>query len=262
MTLPLIAEDTALLAQAATEASDIAMHYFRRASLRVDLKENNSPVSEGDYAVDKYLRETLTHARPAYGWLSEETADDDPSSRMGAARTFIVDPIDGTRAYISGRDTWCISMAIVEDGRPVAGLLACPALGESICASIVDEQRVLTDDDVRPIIVGGRKAHVRDLAKRLPTVAIKEGHHVPSLAYRIAMVADGRLAGTFIRKHAHEWDVAAADVIATMAGACFVDADGEQIIYNQRAPTLGEMVCAKPALIGPMLNVVTANSIR
>ena len=95
------------------------------------MKGGTSPVSEADYAVDRYLRETLTAARPAYGWLSEETADS--AGRLAASRTFVVDPIDGTRAFLDGRSTWCVSIAVVEDGHPLAGVLDCPATGEIFC---------------------------------------------------------------------------------------------------------------------------------
>ena len=69
-------------------------------------------------------RETLLAARPDYGWLSEETADS--SARLSARRTFVVDPIDGTRAFIAGKDVWCVSIAIVEQNRSIVGYLNCP----------------------------------------------------------------------------------------------------------------------------------------
>ncbi|MGO4842995.1 inositol monophosphatase family protein, partial [Rhizobiaceae sp. 2RAB30] len=92
--------------------------YFKR-NPQTWLKGGHSPVSEADYAVDHYLRETLTAARPDYGWLSEETAD--TPARLEARRTFVVDPIDGTRAFLEGASTWCVSIAVVEDGEPLAG---------------------------------------------------------------------------------------------------------------------------------------------
>ncbi|MEO0543659.1 MAG: 3'(2'),5'-bisphosphate nucleotidase CysQ [Pseudomonadota bacterium] len=262
MSLSAIDADFELLCDAAKEASDIAMHYFRRASLHVEFKENDSPVSEGDYAVDKFLRENLRAVRPDYGWLSEETADENPTDRMSRQHTFIVDPIDGTRAYVSGRNTWCISIAIVENGRPVAGILACPALGETFAAKVSDSPHLYADGQDAHAVIGGRGKLVTQLSKTLPEMHIEESGYVPSLAYRIAMVADGRLQGTFIRKHAHEWDLAAADLIATNAGVQLVDKSGAPVIYNRHNPKLDELVCAKPALIKPMLHVVREQSIR
>ncbi|MEL7115345.1 MAG: inositol monophosphatase family protein, partial [Pseudomonadota bacterium] len=102
------AADLRLLIDAAQQASEIALKYWK-SDQRVDYKDGNSPVSEGDYAVDTFLRETLTAARPDYGWLSEETDDD--KTRLTKSRVFVVDPIDGTRSYVGGEATWGISVA-------------------------------------------------------------------------------------------------------------------------------------------------------
>ena len=126
------ADDLALISEAAREAGRIALGFFKQ-SPEVWMKGGTSPVSEADYAVDRFLRETLTAARPDYGWLSEETADS--AGRLAASRTFVVDPIDGTRAFLDGRSTWCVSIAVVEDGHPLAGVLDCPATGEIFSAS-------------------------------------------------------------------------------------------------------------------------------
>ena len=119
--------DLQLIRDAAREAGDIAMRYFKR-NPEVWLKGGHSPVSEADYAVDKFLRETLIAARPDYGWLSEETVDS--AARLEARRTFVVDPIDGTRSFLEGRSTWCVSIAVVENGNAVAGVVDCPAKDE------------------------------------------------------------------------------------------------------------------------------------
>ena len=113
------------------EAGRIAMRFFRQRP-EVWMKAGSSPVSEADYAVDRFLRETLLAARPHYGWLSEETADS--GSRLSARRTFVVDPIDGTRGFLEGRDIWCVSAAVVENGRPLAGVLEVPARQETYTA--------------------------------------------------------------------------------------------------------------------------------
>ncbi|MEM1378962.1 MAG: inositol monophosphatase family protein, partial [Pseudomonadota bacterium] len=105
-------------------------------------------------------------------------------------------------------------------------------------------------------------ALVHALREQMDDHSIVESRYVPSLAYRIIMVGDGRLQGTFIRANAHEWDLAAADIIAGKAGAAIVDGTQKPIRYNQRDPKQGALVCASPAFIGPMLNVVTASSIR
>jgi len=115
--------ELALILEAAREAGRIAMRYFGKTP-DVWMKTGQSPVTEADIAVDRFLKAELLAARPDYGWLSEETVAD--TSRLSAKRTFVVDPIDGTRGFIGGLDMWCVSIAIVEDGRPIAGVLDAP----------------------------------------------------------------------------------------------------------------------------------------
>ena len=125
------AADLDLLREAAAEGARIALRYFRQDP-HAWFKDGCSPVSEADMAVDRHLADMLQTARPEYGWLSEETADN--PERLERARTFIVDPIDGTRAFLRGDDLWSISLAIVEEGRPVVGLVVAPVLNRSFAA--------------------------------------------------------------------------------------------------------------------------------
>ena len=160
--------DLALLREAARAAGEIAMRYFKQ-SPEVWLKGGSSPVSAADYAVDKFLRESLMAARPDYGWLSEETADND--ARLSARRTFVVDPIDGTRAFLDGRATWCVSVAVVEGGISRCGVLDCPAknsilwAAEVVCRGdvlvVLDDVSVVGRRSLRRIDGGSRG---RDIA--------------------------------------------------------------------------------------------------
>ena len=125
-------DDAALIVEAAREAGQIAMRFFRK-SPEVWMKGGTSPVSEADYAVDDFLRRTLLAKRPDYGWLSEETIDN--PDRLGARRLYVVDPIDGTRGFLAGDTRWCVSIAVVERGRPIAGVLDCPARAETYSAT-------------------------------------------------------------------------------------------------------------------------------
>jgi 3'-phosphoadenosine 5'-phosphosulfate (PAPS) 3'-phosphatase len=118
--LPSYELDLELLRTAAVTAGIIASSYFRR-DLKTWTKENASPVSEADIVLDKFLHSALTTARPGYGWLSEESADD--LQRVDRPRTFVVDPIDGTRGFIRGEDSWTVSLAVVERGVPVVGVV-------------------------------------------------------------------------------------------------------------------------------------------
>jgi Archaeal fructose-1,6-bisphosphatase and related enzymes of inositol monophosphatase family len=121
---PPYADDLELLRSTAVAAGIIASSYFRK-DVRSWTKENASPVSEADIIVDRFLAANLLQARPDYGWLSEETADN--PSRLDCERVFVVDPIDGTRAFLRGEDYWTVSLAVVENGVPVAGVVYAPA---------------------------------------------------------------------------------------------------------------------------------------
>src|SRR5690606_37479533 len=113
-----MSEDLDLIEEAACEVGDLAVQ-LREEGLQIWSKEGGTPVTNADLRVDQLLRERLGAARPDYGWLSEETADD--AARLRQRRLFVVDPIDGTAAYMKGRPWWSVSIAVVEDGRPIAG---------------------------------------------------------------------------------------------------------------------------------------------
>lgn len=238
------------------------MRYFRKDP-KVSWKAGLSPVTEADLHADKYLRETLMAARPDYGWLSEETEDDE--SRFHRRRTFVVDPIDGTKAFIDGRDVWCVSVAVVEKGRSLCGVLDCPAKGEVFAASTGGGSRMNgtalhIDGPTDELKVAGPKHFVvpyaNAQAKRVEAVG-----HVPSLAYRIALIATGRISATFVKPNAHDWDLAAADLILTEAGGTLVRADGSRPHYAGHTVSHGVLAAGHPALIDGMLGVVAASAI-
>jgi myo-inositol-1(or 4)-monophosphatase len=251
-------DDLALLKDAAREAGEIAMRYFKR-SPEVWMKGGRSPVSEADYAVDKFLRETLLAARPDYGWLSEETADNE--DRLSARRTFVVDPIDGTRAFLDGRSTWCISIGVVEDGVSLCGVLDCP-VKRSIFSAARGEGAW---QDGRPIkvrkpperpVIGGPKSLINalphELRARLPDVP-----YIPSLAYRIAIVANGEFDATFVKPNSHDWDLAAADVILREAGGRILDHNGRPPRYAGRETAHGALVAGSGGLLDDIAGIIS-----
>jgi myo-inositol-1(or 4)-monophosphatase len=253
--------DLALLTEAAAQAGRIAMRYFRKDP-KVSWKAGLSPVTEADLHADKYLRETLLAARPDYGWLSEETEDD--PVRLTKKRTFVVDPIDGTKAFIDGRDVWCVSVAVVENGRSLCGVLDCPAKGEVFTASIgrgssLNGTALSIDDPSDQLKVAGPKSFVVPFANAQARRVEAVGH-VPSLAYRIALIAAGRISATFVKPNAHDWDLAAADLILAEAGGILVRPDGSRPHYGGQTVSHGVLAAGHPSLMDGMLGVVAATT--
>ncbi len=124
--------DAALLRQTVQEAGALALSLFR-TELKNWTKGASSPVSEADIAVNDLLEQKLRSATPDYGWLSEESVDDE--ARLAKRLVWIVDPIDGTRGYLAGREDWCVSVALVEDASPVLAAVFAPASDEFFFAA-------------------------------------------------------------------------------------------------------------------------------
>lgn len=248
-------DELALIRDAAREAGRLAMRHFRKGA-QVWWKEGDSPVTAADLAVDAFLRETLLRARPDHGWLSEESIDD--PRRLAAARTFVVDPIDGTRAFMDGRDTWCVSIAVVEKGRTLAGVLECPAVEECYTAvagggAWCNGEPIRVRKAERPALVAGPG---RMIAALPPEVRqhVKSHAYVPSLAYRLAMVARGALDATFVKPDAHDWDLAAAELILREAGGAIRNRTGRTPDFAGPCAKHGSLAAGS----GPLLEAMTA----
>ncbi|MGO4352149.1 3'(2'),5'-bisphosphate nucleotidase CysQ [Rhizobium sp. RAF36] len=237
--------DLALIADAAQQAGRVALSYFNQSPEVWWKNEGRSPVSAADFAANETLEKILRAARPTYGWMSEET--EDSAARLASDTVFIIDPIDGTRAFLGGQNLWCVSAAVVHRGRPVAGVLYAPALEELFEA--VEGGTALKNGEPIAVSASGpgtvsRFAIAEDVLKSFPAPfreGIERVKHVPSLAYRIAMVADGRLEGTFVKPNSHDWDLAAADLILERAGGQLTGLDGKPVIYNRAAVSHGAL---------------------
>lgn len=189
-------------------------------------KAPGHPVCDVDLAVDNFLRERLSVLDPEAAWLSEETVDD--PVRLERSRVWIVDPIDGTRDYLRGRSGWCVSVALVEDGQPVLGVLSAPARSELWVA----ETGRGGSRNGMPLRASDR----RELAgARISSDASPPGDLVAvakpnSIALRMAMVAAGEADLVATARWGNEWDVAAATLIAREAGAVVSDAPGNRCV--------------------------------
>jgi len=209
-------------------------------------KAGGSPVCEVDLSVNKRLRVELGALLPAAGWLSEESIDD--PARLAARQVWIVDPLDGTRDYVRGRTGWAVSVALVEDGEPVVGVLAASARCELWTAAAGAGARL----NGAPIAIEDRTelAGARTPADQLPKadrdlVAISKPN---GIALRMALVADGRAHLTMAGKFGSEWDLAAAALIAAEAGAVVTDAEGAPLRFNKPDPSANGVLVAVPGI--------------
>ncbi len=250
-------EDLDLILSAAVAAGETALRYFRNKPDVRWKNEGRSPVSEADIAANDVLKERLLLARPNYGWLSEETDDD--NSRLSCETVFVVDPIDGTRAFIAGKDLWCVSVAVVRRGLPVAGVLYAPALDE-IFQATVDGPALKNGTRIGVRAArDGEALHVAVAEDIVATLAPSYGSgivrvpHVPSLAYRLAMVADGRIDGTVVKKNSHDWDLAAADLILQRAGGALHTLQSQGLSYNRPNVVHGLLCAASNAALPGLL---------
>jgi len=251
------AHDLPLLIDAAREAGKIAAKHWTRDPQVWDKPGDLGPVSEADLEVDTMLRTELLAARPDYGWLSEETEDD--LSRLERTRVFIVDPIDGTRSFIDGRRAFAHSLAVVENGRVTAGVVFLPMLdrlftaarghgaalnGGRLTASTTRECPEATLLAARPNL----KDH------HWPGgVPLVERSYRPSLAYRVALVGEGRFDGMVTFRDTWEWDIAAGTLIAEEAGATVTDRDGAALAFNNATPLVPGVIVAGAPLHADLL---------
>ena len=253
-------DDLKLIRDAAAEAGRIAMTYFGREP-EVWMKDGRSPVSEADLAVDTFLKDALMLARPDYGWLSEETAD--TTVRLDRNRTFVVDPIDGTRSFLDGGDVWCVSVAVVENGRSQVGVLDCPVRGEVFSAArsggaTKNDLPMRVRNPGGSVLIAGPKTMIKAVPDDLEQ-EIEPVRYIPSLAYRIAMVAGGEIDASFVKANAHDWDLAAADLILDEAGGTIVDDVGKRPHYAGENPRLGPLVAGSGPLLEAIVQVIAKN---
>ncbi len=248
--------DLDLIADAAAEAGALAVKLFA-AGLEIEKKSDGTPVTDADLAVDRLLKARLTAARPDYAWLSEETADN--TDRLSARRLFIVDPIDGTRAYMRGKPWWAVCIAVVEDGRPVAGVVYAAALDERYQA-LEGEGATLNG---RPIhaskttalegcrMLGDAKMFAHPAWRTpWPPMTIESRNAV---AYRMALVASGQDDAAVALSSKSEWDIAAAALIATEAGAVVSDHKGKAFAFNTPKAKARSLICAAPGVYSLIL---------
>lgn len=251
-----LAADLRLLTDAARASGKIACGFFKSDPQVWDKGGDAGPVTEADLAVNAMLLETLRAARPDYGWLSEET--EDGTARLHTQTQFVVDPIDGTRAFIEGAAHWSHSLAIVSDGRPVVAAVYLPIKDLMFTATLGGGAtlngvpiNVSQTDQLNGARVLSNKANFADKYWKNGAPDGVERTFRPSLAYRLALVAEGRHDAMITLRPTWEWDIAAGALLVTEAGGVVTEPGGAELQFNNPHPQVAGVVAGGP--IAPLL---------
>ena len=252
-------EDAQLLNAAVREAAVLALDWFNRRPEGWQKPDGTGAVSEADLAIDTFLRERLTTARPEYAWLSEES---EPSpDRLERRRVWIVDPIDGTSSFLRGEDCFTVSAALTEDGVPLMTAIAAPALGELYFAekgagatlnggAVSSVARRQTLDGA---VLLARDSLVDTLA---PATA---GPFSGSIVHRVCMSALGRVDGALTSADMMEWDVCGANLFAAELGLKVTDFSGQAFAYNKPTPDAPGLICGSEGLVAEIIKKLSAD---
>jgi myo-inositol-1(or 4)-monophosphatase len=237
--------------QAALETARKIFERFTPGAIAAEYKAGHDPVTEADRAVDAALQKELL--RDNEGWLSEETVDD--FSRLSNRRVWVVDPLDGTREFVSGIPEFCVSIGMVEDGKPVAGGICNPATGEIFIGSIetgVTYNGKETFASKRASMQGALVLASRSEVNRGEWETFKSGSFevkpMGSVAYKLALVSAGLADATFTLTPKNEWDVAAGAALVLSAGGSVQTLENTPLRCNNRNPLLSGLIASGPAL--------------
>jgi myo-inositol-1(or 4)-monophosphatase len=236
-----------------------ALAPFTPGAIAARMKRGDDPLTAADLAVDAALREALP--REGEGWLSEETADD--PSRLECTRVWIVDPIDGTREFVMGIPEWCVSVALVIDGRPVAGGILSIANEQRIVGSIDDGVTLnrrpvgcTNREDIRGALVLGSRSEVKrgEWAPFFATpIAVR---NMGSVAYKLSLVAAGLADATWTLVPKNEWDVAGGAALVMAAGGKVMGLDYEPVRFNQPATLMDGFIATAPGIAGAVCDLI------
>lgn len=259
--LPIAPDLLPAIRESCVEAGDIALSLFRpgaKTAARIWSKAGGSPVTEADIGVDTFLRIKLSALLPEAAWLSEETVDD--AQRLTRRFVWVVDPIDGTRAFMSGSPDWAVCVALLDDGLPVAGVVhapACTATYTALRGGGAQRNGEGIHSTTRTTIGGARIAGPKPMLDALARLeAFEPADKIPSLALRLARIADGTIDAGLVSADARDWDLAAADLVLREAGGRLSTGDGQAVMYNRETPIHGMLVASGEGLAEPLLSAL------
>lgn len=248
---------------AALEAARTVLNGFTPGAIEAKFKVGDDPVTAADRAVDDVLRKMLL--RPGEGWLSEETVDD--HSRLDKRHVWVVDPLDGTREFVQGIPEFCVSIAMVEDGVPVAGGICNPATNELILGSRdtgVTYNGQPSQPSQRTDLHGALVLASRSEVKRGEWKQFESAEFnirpMGSVAYKLGLVAAGKADLTFTLVPKNEWDVAAGAALVESAGGWTLKLDQSPLRCNQKNPLISGLLAGSPFLRAPLLDLLERHS--
>jgi myo-inositol-1(or 4)-monophosphatase len=253
--------DCERLAAAVQEAGAIAKKFFGGPLKQWTKGQGDSPVTEADIAANDLLRKHLVEAGD--GWLSEESEND--PTRLAARRVWVVDPIDGTRAFIAGREDWSVSAALVVDSRPVAAALFAPVTDElflSTAGAGATRNGVPIRASLGTGLEGARVGGPKRMLDRFTFngTGIVAMPRIHSLALRLARVAHGALDAAIAGGNGHDWDLAAADLLVHEAGGMMTALDGQALVYNRPDPVHSVLIAAGRERHSALADLIRAQS--
>jgi myo-inositol-1(or 4)-monophosphatase len=243
--------------QSALEATRAVFRRFTLGAIEAQYKAGHDPVTEADRAVDAVLRKELVC--DGEGWLSEESVDD--LVRLQKSRVWVVDPLDGTREFVAGIPEFCVSVAMVEDGRPVAGGIYNPATNETFLGSLKSGV-TYNGKAARPsqrkswegaLVLASRSEFRRGQWQRFQGQGF-EIRPMGSVAYKLALVSVGLADITFTLAPKHEWDVAAGAALVESSGGFVSTLDEGPLRCNQRDPLLKGLTACGPFLVDELMS--------
>jgi len=243
---------------AALAAGEILMRYYG-TDYEIGSKGKNNPVTIADTEADSKIKEILTHHFPDYGWLSEETVDND--ERLGKERVWIVDPLDGTKEFINKVPEFCVAIGLSDHGEPVVGVTYNPITeelwwsGRGMGCHLGNHRvSVTTTSQLKVASVLASRSETKrgewDVFQGV-LVAVPTG----SVAYKLAMVAGGKADATFTRSPKNEWDIASGAALIIEAGGTMTDIDGQPMRFNQKVTKCAGLIASNGILHDALMEV-------
>jgi myo-inositol-1(or 4)-monophosphatase len=237
-----IRDETIEIVRAAGRA---IMGYYRGA-FDVQDKSPDNPVTDADLAADTLLKTELLALLPEAGWLSEETVDS--PDRLAKSTLWVVDPLDGTKEFVMGIPEFSVSVALVQDNRPVLGIIYNPVTAELYVAE--KDEGITYNGHPAGVSTTAGLAGAKVVASRSehkrgefdPFTNLMEVQIVGSIAYKLAQVAAGQADATWSRGPKHEWDICAGTLLVQEGGGHCVDLDNAKMLFNKSFPKVNGII--------------------